>query len=123
MSIVTLFCLVGLSLLFFTAQIIASLAQVNTPQVKPTHAPVTSVPPGHLSPTTVKSTPVPIAAPFFLPNSAPTPVLELPTGRYVLFQDAAHIFLVSTTDQAIQPIYTPGYNYSQAVHPVLTASG
>ena len=41
----------------------------------------------------------------------------------MLYQNTTHFYLVSTTDNTIQRIYTPGYLYNQAIHPILTPGG
>jgi hypothetical protein len=131
MSLISLFALIGLSLLLFSGQIFQGLTQVNpavsTPQAKSTQT--IRATPSHtaaanplfaLSPTAT----VPVTTPFFAPdNSVITSSLPLPTGHYVLYQSMTHIYLVSTTDEAITPLYTPDYMYSQAVSPILTPQG
>jgi hypothetical protein len=129
MSIIAFFVLIGLSLLLFSDQIISGLVQTNTAsavQATPTVQVQSSVTTqGVASQTpTVRSTrtPVPVS-PFFTPNNGPAPALTLPGGYEVLYQSMTHLFLVSTSDKSVQGIYTPGYNYNQAVHPILTPDG
>lgn len=123
-----LFVLLGLSLLVFSGQILLSLTQTS-PAKALSHATSTpqtsaSVASASTQETTPAATPTPTStAPFFAPDNAPVPVLQLPAGHYVLYQDATHMYLVSTTDNTILSLYTPGYTYNQAVRPLLTPSG
>ena len=124
----TLFVLIGLSLLLFSGQIIISLTQTS-PVKADQRALKTPQALGSATSTSQQGnvaapTPIPTStAPLFSPNNQPMPTLQLPTGHYVAYQDATHIYLVSTTDNTITYIYTPGYTYSQAVRPLLTPSG
>jgi hypothetical protein len=124
---VSLFVLIGLSLLVFSGQILLSLTQPSpdstarkaalTPQAR-SSATATSTQKG---PT---PTPTPVAtAPLFSPNNTPMTTLQLPGGHYVLYQDETHIYLASTTDNSTLSMYTPSYTYSQAVRPLLTPGG
>lgn len=125
---VTLFVLISLSLFLFSGQILLSLTQTSpvnaagqaalTPQARGS---ATSI-------STQENTPLPTptlasTAPFSSSNNLPMPALQLPIGHYVLYQDAAHIFLVSTTDNSVLSMYTPSYTYNQAVRPLLTPGG
>ena len=125
MGFVALFTLISLALLLFSGQILLSLTQTDpanaaqqgvlTPGARGS---VTSTPGQKATPA---ATPTPIStAPFSAPNNTPMPALQLSTGHYVLYQDETHIYRVSTTDNTILPLYTPGYSYSQAVRPMLT---
>ena len=121
---VTLFVLISLSLLLFSGQIILSLTQTSpvnaarqaaTPQARSSAA---------AQGTSPAATPTPVStAPLFSPNNTPMTPLQLPDGHSIVYQDATHIYLVSTTDNTITSIYTPGYTYSQAVRPLLTPGG
>lgn len=137
MGIVILFILIGLSLLLFSGQIVTGLVEasanaVSTPVVQATAlqpTPLsTSTRRGATSTPTSSITPTPTSTaglPFFVPASNDTAlsVLPLPGGHYILYQGITHLFLVSTTDNSVQPLYTPGYNYNQAVRPLLTSDG
>jgi hypothetical protein len=122
---VTLFVLIGLSLLLFSGQILLSLTQtspVNAAQqvvASPRSLSSVTATPAQSAPTPTPS----VTVPFYAPNNAPMATLQLPTGHYVLYQEATHIYLVSTTDDSTQSLYTPGYTYSQAVRPLLTPDG
>jgi hypothetical protein len=124
MGIVAFFVLIALSLGLFTDQIIAGLAQTGSPagqsQATPVATSVTS--PGPVQKSIPTPTPSP-SLPFFAPGSAPAPALQLAAGHYVMYQTATHIFLISTTDGTVLPLYTPGYLYNQAVRPLLTPRG
>jgi hypothetical protein len=126
MGLVTFFILIGLALLLFTGQIATGLVQAN--------AAVASTPLASATPVSQKATPASKEAtatatqeasvPFFLPpNNSVPPNLQLAAGHYVLYQGMTHLFLVSTTDDVSQAIYTPGYTYNQAVRPILLADG
>ncbi len=118
----TLFVLIGLSLLLFSSQILLSLTQTS-PASAAGQAVLSKTPRSISSTPTQKNmpTPTPTATiPFFAPNNTLMSPLQLQTGHYVLYQDETHIYLVSTTDNSIQSLYTPGYTYSQAVRPLLT---
>lgn len=127
MGILTLFVLIGLSLLLFSGQIIigltqtspASAAQQALPQPARARSQVSPTPAQGTAPT---PTPTPVT-PFFAPSNTAAPALQLSAGYYVLYQSTTHLYLVSTTDNSIRPIYTPSYTYSQAVRPLLTPDG
>lgn len=115
MSFVVLFVLIGLSLLLLSGQIVLGLTQTS---------PVSAAGQTAAKPTGAPTAPAPVlTAPFFAPSNLATPELQLPGGQYVLYQDDTHIYLVSTTDKTLLRVYTPGYTYSQAVHPLLTPGG
>jgi hypothetical protein len=124
MGIVALFVLIALSLCLFTDQIIAGLTQPDASagqhQATPVEASATS--PGALQQSVPTPTPSP-SFPFFAPGSAPAPTLQLAAGHYIMYQTATHIFLISTTDGTVLPLYTPGYLYNQAVRPLLMPRG
>jgi hypothetical protein len=128
-SLVTFFVLIGLSLLLFSGQIISSLFQVNPVHVAQkvlVRQPQTRASEqrgiGYTPTPAPTAQPAP-ASPFFMPNNATVQALQLPGGHYILYQTATHIILVSTTDNSTQPVYTPGYNYNQAIYPILTPDG
>src|SRR5258708_4076665 len=120
-----LFLMIGGALLLFTAQIIQGLlpttptrriqsqpnqaAQQVGASVQTVLTPVTSPTP--------QATPY---SPFFTPSNPAAATLQLPTGHYVFYQNTSNIWLVSTTDQSVRTISTPGYTYSEAVRPLLT---
>ena len=131
-GVVSLFALVGLSLLLFSGQILFNLGQVwantaPTPTLtkklsaSPTLARATATPASGQVPT---PTPTPVL-PFFAPNNTLTAAspLQLPADHYILYQNSTHISLVSTTDNTSAPLYTPDYAYNEAVRPVLTPTG
>jgi hypothetical protein len=126
MGVVALFVLIVLSLGLFTDQIIVGLTQTGAASAArqnlaaPVEASATSLAPAEAS--APLPTPSP-SLPFFSPGSAPAPALQLAAGRYVVYQTATHIDLVSTTDGTVLPLYTPGYLYNQAVRPLLTPDG
>jgi hypothetical protein len=131
MGIITLFVLIGLSLLLFSGQIILGLTQTSpasaAQQALPHPTRTTFQARRSASPTPAQGfvptpTPTPVS-PFFTPSNAVAPALQLPSGHYVLYQTTTHLYLVSTTDNTILPIYTPSYTYNQAVRPILTPDG
>lgn len=124
---VTLFVLIGLSLLVFSGQILLSLTQTSSasaaqqPAQTQLSVSTTSTPSPGKVPTLL---PTPSATvPFVAPNNTPMSPLQLQSGHYVLYQDETHIYLVSTTDNTVTSLYTPSYTYSQAVRPLLTPAG
>ncbi|MGH2508197.1 MAG: hypothetical protein ACRDHZ_12450, partial [Ktedonobacteraceae bacterium] len=131
----SLLVLIGLSLLLFSGQIFLNLNQVGivpTPvsalaqqvPASPSQQHSASATPGQGASSTPLPTPTPVT-PFFTPNNTltPAPTLQLPANHYILFQNSTHIYLVSTTDNAVISLYTPDYVYNQAVRPVLTPTG
>ncbi len=124
---VTLFVLIGLSLLVFSGQILLSLTQtspVNAAQKAALTPQASSSATSASTQAGLTPTPTPVAtAPLFSPNNTPMSALQLPGGHYVVYQDETHIYLVSTTDNSVLSMYTPSYTYSQAVRPLLTPSG
>ena len=128
MGFVTLFVLIGLSLLLFSGQIVLSLTQ--TSPVNAAQRATSSSQARNSTTATSKQqntpalSPTPTSnAPLFSPNNTPMSPLQLSSGHYVAYQDDTHIYLVSTTDNTIISMYTPGYTYNQAVRPLLTPSG
>lgn len=129
MGIVTLFILIGMSLLLFSGQIILGLMSLASAAQSTSAHQQTSTAQEPRSATaepsqgaTLTPTPTP-TSPFFTPNNAPASTLQLPSRHYVVYQDATHIYLVSTTDNTVTSIYTPDYIYNQAVRPILTPTG
>lgn len=128
-GIVALFVLIGLSLLLFSGQIILGLTQTSSanasqqvlaqPSAQSTTRSAGATPTQGSAPTPTPSPDLP----FFTPNNVTLPTLQLPGGHYVMFQSSTHIYLISTTDNSVLPIYTPDYHYNQAVPPILTPSG
>ncbi len=130
-GIIGLFLLIGLSLFLFTGQIILGLVQTGAAaaaqQGDTRQNQATTVEANAASPTPAQgSAPTPTPSPslpFFTPSSAASPALQLAAGHYVMYQTTTHIYLISTTDNSILPLYTPDYLYNQAVRPLLTPGG
>ena len=130
-GVVTLFTLIGLSLLLFSAQIVTGLVQVGqaqaaqqTSEASPTtQATASASPTGTRLAATPTPQPTPLSAPFSMPGNTTPALLQLPAAHYVIYQTTAHIELVSTTDGTAREISTPDYQYSQAVRPILTPDG
>lgn len=119
---VTLFVLVGLSLLLFSGQIILGLTQTDSASAAQQAR--NTVTPTPVQGTAPALTPTPtVTVPFSTPNNTLMPTLQLPAGHYVIYQNDTHIYLASTTDNTVLSVYTPGYTYSQAVRPLLTPDG
>ncbi len=132
LGLVTFFVLIGLSLILFSGQILVGIAQTNAPGTAQAAGPAPSTPSGPAGqssplPTTtatgVATPQVTAALPFFSPDNATATPLQVPIERYVVFQGPTHILLISTTDNSVRPLYTPGYSYTQAVPPVLMPDG
>ena len=77
-----------------------------------------------------KATPVPTVsptsvsdAPFSPPDSAAIPVLQLPAGHMLIYEEQNGIYLIPGTGGTPQQLTTPGYLYNQAVRPILTPTG
>lgn len=61
--------------------------------------------------------------PISAPNNTALRPLQLPSDRYVIYEQRNNIYLVSSVGATPQVITTPGYMYNQAVHPLLTPTG
>jgi len=63
--------------------------------------------------------------PIFAPNNTVLQPLQLPSNRYVIYEQQNNIYLVSSVGATATPqaITTPGYVYNQAVRPLLTPAG
>ncbi len=128
MGIITLFVLIGLSLLLFSSQIILGLTQVSqaraAQQVRAASPAARALSPTPAQRSTLAPTPTPVSSsPFFTPGNAAIPTLQLAAGHYVVYQTPSYLSLVSTTDNTILRINMPGYLYNQAVRPILTPGG
>jgi hypothetical protein len=126
-GVITLFVLIGLSLLLFSEQIVVGLTQVSQARAaqqaraaSPTARSASATPGPHSTPI---PTPTPPSSPFSTPGNAAASELQLPAAHYVIYQTTTHIALVSTTDNSIVSVNTPDYLYSQAVRPILTPGG
>ena len=131
LGITGFFLLIGLSLFLFTGQIILGLVQTasasaaqqdDTRQHQATPAGANAASPTPAQGSVPTPTPSP-SLPFFTPSNAAAPALQLAAGHYVMYQTTTHIYLISTTDNSILPLYTPDYLYNQAVRPLLTPDG
>jgi hypothetical protein len=131
MGIVALFVLIGLSLFLFTGQIVLGLVQTSSAnaaqQSDARQSQAASVEASSAGLTPAQgNVPTPTATPnlpFFTPNNTTAPALQLAADHYVMYQTSTHIYLVSTTDNTILPLYTPDYQYDQAARPLLTPGG
>jgi hypothetical protein len=61
--------------------------------------------------------------PIFTPGNTVIPPLQLPGGRYLVYERQNELYWVSSTGGQPQMITAPGYLYNQAVRPLLTSSG
>jgi hypothetical protein len=118
--------LVSVFILSSAVLLLLSLVQAATPQL-PVSRVATSVPTqthSHVaSVTVVPDVTVSTTPPIFVPGNAWVPPLQLPTGHYVLYEQQPGMYVVDSAGGSPQKISTPGYVYSQAVHPLITSAG
>ena len=95
-------------------QVATSTSQQLGTQVKQTLTPTA---------TTAQSLTPTATPPIFAPNNTVLQPLQLPSDRYVIYEQQHNIYLVSSVNATPQAITTPGYVYNQAVRPLLTPSG
>lgn len=131
MSIILLLTLVTFLILSSSVLLIISAVQGVTP---PQSQKATSTPrqpgtqvkqtltPGATTAQSIMPTAIP---PISAPNNTVLQPLQLPSDRYVLYEQQNNIYLVSSVGASATPqaITTPGYVYNQAVHPLLTPAG
>ena len=127
-GIYILLVLIGLLIVSSTGLLVVSLAQglthpvagaaTLTPTQQPSRA--QTVAPTATTDQNVTSTPTP---PIFTPGNAIVPPLQLPSGRYLVYEQQDKLYWISSTGGLPQVITAPGYLYNQAVRPILTSSG
>ncbi len=129
LSLVGLLVLSSFGLLIFNVVQAATGANSITPTVSASQTALagkaSTTPTPALSPTPTSS------APFFPPNNAPVPVLQLPTGHTIIYEQEGGIYIIPSASSVTptpssvqqQPLKTPGYQYNEAVRPILTPSG
>lgn len=118
--------LVSVFILSSAVLLLLSLVQAATPHL-PVSRVVTSVATqthSHVaSVTAVPDVTVSTTPPIFVPGNASVPPLQLPAGHYLVYEQQSGIYVVDSAGGSLQKISTPGYVYSQAVHPLITSSG
>jgi hypothetical protein len=126
-GIFSLLLLIGMLLILITGMLILNPSEVSPQanELTPTSSPA---PPTSTNPPAATSTPLNNASPtpippIFSPNGEAIPSLQLPPGHFVLYEQQNSIYMVSSSGGLPQAILTPGYLYSQAVRPILTAKG
>jgi len=127
-GIYILLVLIGLLIVSSASLLMVSLAQglthpvagaaTLTPTQQPSRA--QTVAPTATTDQNVTSTPTP---PIFTPGNTIVPPLQLPSGRYLVYEQQDKLYWVSSTGGLPQVITAPGYLYNQAVRPILTSSG
>ncbi|HET8844389.1 MAG TPA: hypothetical protein VFN35_23175 [Ktedonobacteraceae bacterium] len=112
-SVFVLLAIVCLALVLFSTQILANLISLKTAQGNSTSQ----------VDVTLNASSVAQSSPFFRPDGKVVSPLKLPGNPTLLWQNRDGIFQLSTSQQAVQTIATPGYTYNEAVTPLLTPSG
>jgi len=120
--------LIGLLIVSSTSLLLLSLAQgltypaAGTATLTPTQQPsrAQTVVPTATTDQNAIPTPTP---PIFTPGSTIIPPLQLPSGRYLVYEQQDKLYWISSTGGQPQVITAPGYLYDQAVRPILTPSG
>ena len=129
LGIVMLLVLVCMLILSSSVVLVISVVQGVSPQVGSvaTSVPVqhgTQTPqtltPGATSTGALTPTPTP---PIYAPNNVALPQLQLPPDHYVIYEQQNTIYVISSTGGLPQALTTPGYEYNQAVRPILTPGG
>ena len=110
-AIFTSLGLVGLLLLFFTGQVIWNVSQLVVRRTS-------SLP----HPTSASNQNKDIG-PLLPPGQATAPLLTLPIGKYVVYQQQKSISVVPLAGGLPTVLTTPGYIYNLSVPPRLTPSG
>lgn len=127
-GIYILLVLIGLLIMSSAGLLLVSLAQglsrpvVGTATLVPTQQPskAQTLAPTATTNQNVISTATP---PIFAPGNAIVPTLQLPSGRYLVYEQLNKLYWVASTGGLPQVITAPGYIYNQAVRPILTPSG
>ncbi len=106
-----LLVLVGVLFLLFTGQLFWSLSNVVAQNT------------GALPRPTPRATSNRDVGPLLPPGQSEAPLLTLPTGKYVVYQQQKNISLVPLTGGLAATLTTPGYVYNLAVPPIVMAAG
>lgn len=109
-GIISLLVLISSLLLFFTGLILSSLLQIH--QVS-SEGQLPTADQGQGS----------ISTPILTPNNEKTPPLQLPGGHYIIYEQENNLYMIPSDGGLPQLLPTPGYIYSEAVHPILTTTG
>jgi len=117
--LVCLLVVSSLGMLLFSVIQAASGSTALTPTVNASQ----TAQAGKTTPTPILS-PTPLSsAPFYPPNNAPVPALQLPAGHTLIYEEQGGIYLIPSAGGLPQQLVTPGYLYNEAVRPILTPSG
>ena len=125
LEITILLTLVGLLVVSSLGALLFSVVQAasGSATLTPTVIASQTASAGKTTPTPALS-PTPVSdAPFSPPNNAALPVLQLPTGHMLIYEERNGIYLIPGTDGTPQQLSTPGYLYNEAVRPILTPTG
>jgi hypothetical protein len=101
---------IGMLLLLFTGQMVRYLPQLVKSPLK-TIAP---------APHVVGIVPATGSDVIQIPGHASKPAIQLPTGRYVIYEMQNTISVISTDTDQSQVLTTPGYIYNSSASPILT---
>ncbi len=129
LSVVLLLALVSFLILSSAVLLVISAVQGTTQPLGTvaTSTPIlrgTQVKQTQTSGTTTEQSITPTATvPIYAPNNTSLQPLQLPSDRYVIYEEQNHMYLVSSVGGTPQAITTPGYVYNQAVRPLLIAGG
>ncbi len=110
-GVVSLLALVGVLLLSLTGLVVSSLPHLH-------HVAHRSLTPKAANDQGGTSLP-----PIYMPSNKALPLLQLPKGRSIIYEQNNKLHMVSSAGGSAQVLVTPGYTYAQAVRPVLTPSG
>ncbi len=104
---------VGMLLLVFAGQTVRYLPQLMNSPLKP------------IVPAPRVAGVVPVAGPYILqvPGQSSTPSIQLPGGRYVIYEQQNTISLIATGSNKTLVLNTPGYIYNRSISPLLTPDG
>jgi hypothetical protein len=109
-GVISLLVLISLLLFLFTGLIVSSFPQIH------------QVSPRNQTPTATQDQDN-ASTPILTPNNKKIPMLQLPGGHYIIYEQQNNLYMVSTSGGLPQLLPTPGYAYSEAVRPLLTPTG
>ncbi len=105
--------LVGVLLLSLTGLVVSSLPHLH-------HVTHRSLTPKATNDQGGTSTSLP---PIYMPSNKALPLLQLPKGRSIIYEQNNKLSMVSSAGGSAQVLVTPGYTYAEAIRPILTPTG